>query len=265
MNKILQILLSKKIIASIVVLIVCIVLCFLSKKIFSKLFKIRNKKIDVKKQRTIINLVSNLFKFFILAIGLIVILQNFGIDTASFVASLGVFSLVIGLALQDILKDFIAGISQIFEGQYSIGDWVQIGDFKGEVLASNFRTTKLRAYTGEVKIISNRNITELINYSISKSTAIIDVSVAYESDIKKVKKVLNKMCEDLKENEKIQTIECLGVQSLEDSGIVFRLIAVGDYSDSIPLSRTIKALIIETFNENDIVIPYQQVVVHNAK
>lgn len=265
MNKILQILLSKKIIASIVVLIVCIFLCFLSKKIFSKLFKIRNKKIDVKKQRTIINLVSNLFKFFILAIGLIVILQNFGIDTASFVASLGVFSLVIGLALQDILKDFIAGISQIFEGQYSIGDWVQIGDFKGEVLASNFRTTKLRAYTGEVKIISNRNITELINYSISKSTAIIDVSVAYESDIKKVKKVLNKMCEDLKENEKIQTIECLGVQSLEDSGIVFRLIAVGDYSDSIPLSRTIKALIIETFNENDIVIPYQQVVVHNAK
>ena len=195
MNKFLNFLLSRQVITVAVVIVVCLFLCTLSKFVVSKIFSIKNKNIDIKKHRTIVNLVSNLFRLFVLAIGLIIVLQTFGVDTASFVASLGVFSLVIGLALQDVLKDFISGAYLVFEGQYSIGDWVKIGDFKGEVLASNFRTTKLRAYTGEVKIISNRNISEIINFSMSKNTAIIDVAVAYESDLGKVREVLDNLCE----------------------------------------------------------------------
>ena len=165
MNSIISFVLSRRVLTIIIVVVVCIFLCSLSRIVVSKIFSIKNKNVDIKKHRTIVNLISNLFRVFVLALGLIIILQTFGVDTASFVASLGVFSLVIGLALQDVLKDFISGIYLVFEGQYNIGDWVMIGDFKGEVLASNFRTTKLRAYTGEVKIISNRNITEIIKFN----------------------------------------------------------------------------------------------------
>ena len=265
MNKFLHFLLSRQVITVAVVVIVCLFLCTLSKFVVSKIFSIKNKNIDIKKHRTIVNLVSNLFRLFVLAIGLIIILQTFGVDTASFVASLGVFSLVIGLALQDVLKDFISGAYLVFEGQYSIGDWVKIGDFKGEVLASNFRTTKLRAYTGEVKIISNRNISEIINFSMSKNTAIIDVAVAYESDLSKVREVLDNLCELLKKEKKVSSIECLGVQELENSGIVFRVIAMDSYTNTITLSRMIKEEIVNAFNESNITIPYPQVVVHNAK
>ena len=100
---------------------------------------------------------------------------------------------------RDLLKDFIVGISILLEGQYSIGDCISINGFKGEVLPSNLRTTKLKAYTGEIKYISNRNITEIINYSTDSTNLIIDVSVAYESDIDKVKNVLDSLCERLKE------------------------------------------------------------------
>lgn len=265
MNKLLSVLLSKKLISSVVIIFICILICFLLKFFVSKIFSLKNKNIDIKKHRAIINLISNIFRFFVVGICLILVLQNFGIDTASFVASLGVFSLVLGLAVQDLLKDFIAGVSMIFEGQYNIGDWVKIGDFKGEVLASNFRTTKLKAYTGEIKIISNRNISEIINYSMSNATAIIDVSVAYESDLVKVRNVLDEMCLELKKMKKVKEIECLGVQNLEANGISYRIIASDNYSNSIVLSRLIKEEIVNAFNVNNIIIPYSQVVIHSEK
>ena len=265
MNKFISIILSKKVITPIIIVIACLLICSLSKIVVSKIFSIKNKNIDIKKHHTIINLINNIFRGFVITINFILILENFGIDTASFVASLGVFSLVIGLALQDLLKDIIVGINLVFEGQYNIGDWVKIGDFKGEVLASNFRTTKLKAYTGEIKIISNRNISEVINYSLSNATAIIDVSVAYESDLNKVKKVLDNMCSELITNKKVKDMECLGVQELENSGIVYRIIARDDYNTSIVLTRMIKEEIVNTLNKNNITIPYPQVVIHSAK
>lgn len=263
MNKIINILLSKKVIFLIAIIFICLSICFISKKIILKLFSLRSKNVDIKKKKTIVNLISNIIRLFVIAVGGILILQNFGVDTGSLVASLGVFSLVIGLAIQDVLKDFISGIYLIFEGQLNIGDWVKIGDFKGEVLPSNFRTTKLKAYTGEIKIISNRNITEIINYSLSNSAAIIDVSVAYESDITKVKKVLDEVCVDLRTNNDVSDISCLGIEQLADSSIIFRIVAFDEYCKSISLARFIKEKIIIAFNNNSIVIPYFQVVVHN--
>lgn len=265
MNSLISFILSKKVITSLIIIIICIFICFLSKIIVSKIFSLKNKNIDIKKHQTVINLINNLFRFFIITIAFILVLQNFGVDTASFVASLGVFSLVIGLALQDLFKDIIVGINLIFEGQYSIGDWVKIGDFKGEVLASNFRTTKLKAYTGEIKIISNRNISEVINYSLSNALAIIDVSVAYESNLTMVKDILNGLCDDLISNKKVKYMECLGINELENDGIIYRLIVKDDYNNTIVLSRMIKEEVVSTFKKNKINIPYSQVVVHSAK
>lgn len=257
--------LTKEVLTPIIIVVLCFLICFFSKKIVSKIFNIKNKKLEIKKYKAIINLVNNLIRVFVISISLILILESFGVDTASFVASLGVFSLVIGLAIQDILKDFISGMYLVFEGQYNIGDWVKIGDFRGEVLASGFRTTKLKAYTGEIKIISNRNINEIINYSMSKSTAIIDVSVSYESDLTKVRNVLDNLCLELKSKKKVKEIECLGVQELDANGIVFRVVAYDNHSEHFALSRIIKEEVVLAFNKNNIVIPYTQLVVHDAK
>src|SRR5699024_1893706 len=107
--------------------------------------------------------------------------------------SLGVVGVVVGLALQDILKDFIAGFTIMLENQYTVGDTVTIGTFKGEVISLSLKTTKLKAYTGEVNIIANRNVIEVINHSIENSLAVVNVSVDYSEDIEKVEKVLNEL------------------------------------------------------------------------
>ena len=255
---------KKEIIAPIIIVIVCTLLCILSKKILYKILKKVSKKVDGK-QKTIFNLIDNVTKFIIIILGILIILEIYGIDTKSLVTSLGVVGLVAGLALQDLLKDFIVGISIIFEGQFSIGDWISINGFKGEVIPSNLRTTKIQAYTGETKIIYNRNITEIINYTTKNTNLIVDVSVSYETDIKKAKNVLDNLCIKLKEIHNIKDISCLGIQELSDNSINFRIVAQSSYSDQFSLDREIKKEIVLAFKRNNITIPYKQVVVHNGK
>lgn len=256
--------LKTEVIAPIIILLVSIFLCSISKKLLYRIFKFNSSILNEGKKKSIMNLINNVIRIIIFTIAIMTILEIYGIDTKSLVASLGVFSLVAGLALQDLLKDFIVGISILLEGQFSIGDWVSINGFKGEVLPSNLRTTKLKAYTGEIKYISNRNITEVTNYSTDSANLIIDVSVAYESDVDKVKKVLDELCDKLKEEYKLKDISCLGVQELANSSINFRLVASTTYSDQFDIDRTIKKEIIKVFAKNKITIPYNQVVVHNG-
>ena len=247
------------------VILVSLILISISKKIVGKLLFIKTSKVPIKRQKSIVNLISNIVRFFILFIALTIILEEFGIDTKSFIASLGVFSLVIGLALQDLLKDIISGFSIVFEGLYNIGDWIEISSFKGEVIATSLRTTRIRAYTGEVKIISNRNITELINYSMDDSNAIVDIEVSYDSKLDKVDKVINEMCTDFEKEEGVKKVDILGLNEIGDSGLKFRLVIKSDYSNSIALSRKLKRKVVDTFNKNNISIPYKQVVIHNAR
>ena len=260
MDKILR----RELVVPIVIIIVCIILCTVSKKVINKIFSFKSKRVNDNKKKTIVNLINNVVKFVIVIISILLILEIYGIDTKSLVTSLGVVGLVTGLALQDVLKDFIVGITIIFEGAYLVGDWVSINGFKGEVLPSNLRTTKLKSYTGEVKIISNRNITEIINYSLENTNLIIDVGVAYESDIEKVKKVLNDLCVKLKEKYGLKEMNCLGVQDLSSSSIVFRLVVLSKYLEQFEIDRKIKEEIVLEFSKQNITIPYNQVVVHNG-
>lgn len=240
-------------------------MCYISKKIISKFLYIKSGKIPENRQKSVINLISNIVRIFIIFITLTIILEELGIDTKSFIASLGVFSLVVGLSLQDLLKDFIAGFSIVVEGLFNIGDWIEINSFKGEVIACSLRTTRIRAYTGEIKIISNRNIGDLINYSMDDSISLIDVEIAYEENLEKIDSVINKICDEFKQEKNVKQVESLGLNTIASNGLEFRLMVKTKYVNSMAISRKLKRKIIDTFEQNNISIPYQQVVIHNAK
>lgn len=258
-------LLVKEIITPILTIIVAILLSVITKKITKRIFEKNITKIQDKKHKTIIVLINSIIRFFIWGIAILIILDVFGIDTKSLIASLGIVGLVIGLALQDILKDFVAGISIIFDNQYAIGDVVEISGFRGEVIELSLRLTKIKSYTGEIKMISNRNITEVINYSKDINIALVDIPVSYNSNIEKVKIVLDNLCFDLRKKHSLNEIECIGVQDLADSAIVFRITASSKKLDKFTVARLIRKEVILELEKNKIEIPYQQVVVHNAK
>lgn len=258
-------LLVREILTPVITILIAILLSMFTKKITKRIFQNQKNKIQDKKHKTVIVLVNSIIRFFIWAIALLIILDVFGVDTKSLIASLGIVGLVIGLALQDILKDFVAGMSIIFDNQYSIGDIIEIGGFRGEVTELSLRLTKLKSYTGEVKMISNRNITEVINYSKAINLALIDIPVSYDSNIEKVKIILDNLCFDLRKKYSLNEVECVGVQDLADSAIVFRITASSKKLDKFEVARLVRKEVILELEKSKIEIPYQQVVIHNAK
>lgn len=84
-----------------------------------------------KRKSTVVGLINNIIKYLIAIIIIIMVLNIYGVNTKSIVASIGIVGAVIGLAFQDIIKDFLAGIFIIFDNAYAVGDWIKIDNFKG--------------------------------------------------------------------------------------------------------------------------------------
>ena len=259
-----DILLKKELIAPIIIILVSIIIYVIIKNIINRFYKMRMTRKNEKKRKTVKSIFLNVIKYFIFIIDLNMILEVIGIDTKSILASIGVVSLIAGLALQDLLKDFIVGVSILLEDQYSVGDIVEIGNFKGTIVDFGLRTTKIKAYTGEVKIIANRNIIELVNYSINDGMALVDVMISYEDDLLKAKKVLNNLCEDFSKKEEC-VAEVLGVDSLDNNGVVIKISIKSSYDRKIALSRQFKEEVKLLLDKHKITIPYPQMVVHDGK
>lgn len=221
---------------------------------------------DDGKTKTLIVLFNNIIKYILIVVSLLIILQIFKIDTKTIVASLGAIGVVAGLAFQDVLKDFFAGIFILIENQYKIGDYVTIGGFKGEVIALGMKTTKIKAYTGEVKMISNRFITEVINHSLEDNLAIVDVAVDYKADLLATERILKDVCKEL--NSELKPIkgkiEVLGIEELGADAVLFRIVAPCTPMMQYDVQRVIRKKVKIALEFNKIDIPYHQVVVHNG-
>ncbi len=267
MEELIDILLSRRFIVTIFTILFSTLLYLIIRRILKKILslKLNSVRINDRRQKTTIGLIGNVCKYFIAIIAILVILNEYGIDTKSLVASLGVVSLVIGLALQDLLKDIIAGISILFEDQYAVGDVVTIGDFKGTVTYLGIKSTRIRAFTGEVLVIPNRNIDKVINHSFEKSISFLDMPISYDTNIDLAKEVLSNLCDELKKELGLDSAKVCGVQNLGDSSIAIRISFSCPFANKISSEQIFKERVKKAFDENNIEIPFQQVVVHNGK
>lgn len=224
----------------------------------------QNKGLD-KRKTTIISLIKNIIKYIIAIIVLIMILNLYGINTTSIIASLGVASLVIGLAFQDIIKDFLAGVFMIFDNQYAVGDYVKINGFTGQVISLGLKTTKIKSYTGEVMCLSNSSFTEVINYSLNHSNLVIYIPISYETKIERVEKILENIKEQMKENENFYDLKLLGIDSFDDSCIKYAVMIECVEMTQHGVKRELLKLIKTKFDKEGISIPYNKLDIHIEK
>ncbi len=258
-------LLTKELVLPILIVAIAILFYMFVKQIIMKTFKMSKRFGEHKKSITIMKLILNIIKYIILIIAILACLSVWGVDTDALLASLGIAGVIAGLALQDILKDFLAGFSIIVDNEYDVGDTVMVGSFKGTVIDLGMTNTKIRAYSGEVMTISNRNVTNVINYSTQTCKCTHDIAVAYECDIEKVEKVIEDVCKDLSEKIPYLTsdLKLLGINELGDSAVLFRVEADCEPLKDLPCKREINRAIKIAFEKNDIQIPYPQVEVHD--
>lgn len=218
-----------------------------------------------KRKKTIVVLIKNIVKYSIAVIDIILILGIFGVNTTSLIASLGVATAIVGLAFQDTIKDFLAGIFIIFDNVYAVGDYVKVGDFTGEVISLGLKTTKIRAYNGEVKILSNSSFNDVINYNFEHSKIIVYIPVSYDIKIDDLEKVLTEIGKVIVKEKDIYKFELLGVDEFGDSAINYAVMLECVPMTHFGAKRKLLGLIKRKFDEEGIVIPYNQIDVHFDK
>ena len=259
----------KLIVLPIIYIIVGIIIFYLIKRI---IIKSTDRKIGLKAtQRQRVNtfrtLIINFIKYIIIVLVILSIIAVYGMNIKSILAGLGIGTAILGLAFQDLAKDLIAGFSIIIEGEYEIGDTIEIDGFTGEVVFIGLRTTRIRNYKGATKIIANHYMDNLINYSDNNSLAIVDVAISYDCKEELIEETFEKLFKKLNGTipNTTKDLELWGVNALEDSAVVYRVVVETEPMKQAKVERILRKEIKKAMNEAGIKIPYNQIEVHNGK
>jgi len=217
-----------------------------------------------KRKQTITKVLNSIVKYVIAIIAILVVLAMWGINVAPALAGLGILGLVIGLGAQKFINDLISGFFIVFEHHFDVGDKIEVQGFKGDVFDIGLKTTRIRNWKGDVKIISNGEISSLINFSRNFSIAIAEFGIAYKEDVQKtidlLKLELPKMRPEFPVM--IEDPQVLGVIELASSGVNIRVIAKTLSEQHYAIERELRKRIKQILDANDIEIPFPQVVVH---
>ncbi|MFN3873725.1 MAG: mechanosensitive ion channel family protein, partial [Ignavibacterium sp.] len=198
------------------------------------------------------------------------VLAKFKVDISAFVVSLGVGSLAIALAAQETLSNMISGFIIMTDRPFRIGDRIRYADNQvGDVVDIGIRSTKILDFDNNIVIIPNNEIVKsrLVNitYPNSLTRVVVEVGVAYGTDIKKVKEILLKVADEDPDCSKQIAPEVFLI-NFGTSSLDFRLVArTDDYRNAWVMQCRLREKIYEEFNKNNIEIPFTQIVVHQSK
>lgn len=212
---------------------------------------------DQRRVDTLRVLVNNVTRYTIYFLTILLVLKQLGFDLQPVLVSAGVLGLAVGFGAQSLVRDVITGFFIIFEDQFAVGDVVTINQFTGTVQEIGLRITKIKAWTGEVHILPNGTITQVTNYSVQNSIAVVDVPVALDEDVSYVEQVMGEVLKRAKEETEdiVKDPEVLGVQTIGPSELVIRVIAECRPNAHHAVGRKLRAMIKAEFDVRGIEIP----------
>ena len=252
---------STKVVVRIIRTIVIVCACLLISRVVRfliGLIKNKNQRIQ-----TAISLLQSIIKYGLLIAALLMILSTWGVNTATLVASAGIVTLVIGLGCQSLIADIVAGLFILFEGDFQVGDTVVIGGWRGVVQAIGIRTTKIVDLSGNVKIINNSNISDIVNNSKQLSVASCECDVDYDESIERVESVIAANLDYIAKRIPaiVEGPYYKGVERLGASGVTIKLVAKCNEDDKYQVQRDMNREIKIIFDKNNVSIPFDQIVI----
>ncbi|WP_411790886.1 mechanosensitive ion channel family protein [Halobacillus rhizosphaerae] len=252
----------------VLILVLTFVVNRLARRITSQFFENRRRgpfKITQRREATLKKLVMNTINYIVYFTAFIMILDTFSLDVGALLAGAGIAGLAIGFGAQNLVRDIITGFFIIFEDQFSVGDYVQASGVEGFVEEIGLRTSKIKSWTGEVHILPNGNISQVTNFSIHNSIAVVDVSIAYESNIERAEEVLHELMAELPDRypDLVLTPELLGVQGLGSSDVVMRIIAETEPMQHWAVARAIRKEVKTRLDTEGIEIPFPRLVMYS--
>jgi moderate conductance mechanosensitive channel len=211
--------------------------------------------------RTVGDLLRSLATIIIYTIAGLLILAELNINVAPLIASAGIAGVALGFGAQTLVRDFISGTFMMIEDQYGVGDVVDLGDAVGTVEHITLRTTRLRDVNGTVWYVPNGQVLRVANKSMQWGRAVLDIPVAYGTDVERAQEVMTAAGERLAADDGwgtklLESPEVWGVERLGSDAITIRLVAKTDPAAVADVQRELRRRIIEAFDTAGIEMPH---------
>lgn len=190
-------------------------------------------------------------------------LAEFGISLGPLIAGAGVAGVALGFGAQSLVKDFLSGIFMLVEDQFGVGDIVDLGEASGVVEEVSLRTTRLRDVHGTVWFVPNGEIRRVANKSQEWARAVLDIEVAYDTNINKATRVIKEVADSVWHDE-LETATILeepqiwGVENFGASSIAIRLVLKVEPGEQFATAREIRKRLKAAFDAEGIEIPFPQ-------
>lgn len=255
-------------------IVIIIAIVYIAIKVFNKVIDKsldRRKKtkfgMDEKKAYTLAGILKNIIKYVFYFLGAIAILDLFGIETSSLIATAGIGGLAIGFGAQSLVKDVITGFFILFEEQFNVGDYIQVGEYEGIVEEMGVRVTKIRDFSGELHIIPNSSIVVVTNKTKGAMRALVEINVPYNENINRVIEILEYICKEIKNSSDdiLEGPNVLGISDLGEYNTKITIVAKTKPMQQWSVEREIRKKIKDAFEKENIKQPYPKMVVMENK
>ena len=218
--------------------------------------------------RSVLSIVSSLLKYVAVIVILCWGLSILGVNVSTIVASVGIVALIIGFSAESLIADVVTGAFMLFENQYNVGDIVEVDGFRGTVTSIGIRTTCITDPGGNVKIINNSSMRNILNRSDRLSRSVSDIGIPYPTDLAALEAEIPALMQrifaahpDVMKDAPVY----LGVQELADSAIVLRFVVNVDEKDVFSGARLLNHDLLLGFRALGVEVPFPQVDVHTDK
>ena len=243
-----------KIIIDIISVAIFFLVCFFALKLVHKIiikFFNRNKKRinrNAAKLETLTKVFYSTVRVIIIFIAITIILDIFGINTSSLIATAGIGGIAIALGAQTLIADFVKGIFIIFDDKLRVGEWVVCSGVEGTVEEVNLRITKIRDYNGSLHIIPNSNITNVQNYNRGAQRSEAYFCVSNDTKLEDVKAMIETVSQKIKNMPKykkafIEDLSFFEITEFKDFSYKVRVTSLVKIGTQWEISRKVRELI----------------------
>jgi moderate conductance mechanosensitive channel len=213
-------------------------------------------------------LAQSALKYVLYVTGAVMFLTTWGVDPTAILAAAGLAGIAISFGAQAVIQDIISGVFILIDKPYSVGDIVYVQGFRGLVMKMTLRNTHFKdLVSNDIKIFHNSDIRDVVNTSVLMSTAVAEIGISYNLDIRDVEKIIQEHLPKMKEAIPaiIEGPIYLGITSFGDSSVNLKFIARTNESDKFSVSRLMNRELKILFDERKIEIPFPQVVLTEYK
>ena len=207
---------------------------------------------------TILPILRNMLGIIIAAVAVMTALSELGVNIGPLLASAGIFGIAIGFGSQTLVKDIISGVFYMIDDAFRVGEYIQSGSYRGTVESFSIRSVKLRHHRGPIFTVPFGSLGAVENMSRDWSIDKFMVTVAFDTDIAKVKAITKEIGKALKEDPEfgpflIETVKLKGVEHFGEYGMTLgfgMMLRAGGQSSVV--RRKAYSMLKDAFAENDI-------------